>query len=68
VIGVRGKVRDRGKMRNPKMPTGAVEVVALEAVVFNEALPPIFPIEDEIDTSASSTATSICVVRVSRRT
>jgi aspartyl-tRNA synthetase len=51
VLGVRGKVRDRGAMRNPKMPTGAVEVVGLEAVVFNKAETPVFPIEDEIDTS-----------------
>lgn len=51
VLAVRGRVRDRGKMRNPKMPTGAVEVVALEAEVLNKAETPIFPIEDEIDTS-----------------
>jgi len=51
VLGVRGKVRDRGAMRNPKMPTGAVEIVALEAVVFNKAETPVFPIEDDIDTN-----------------
>ena len=51
VLGIRGKVRDRGKMRNPKMPTGAIEVVALEATIFNKAETPIFPIEDDIDTS-----------------
>ncbi|MCS6799642.1 MAG: aspartate--tRNA ligase [Myxococcota bacterium] len=50
VIGVRGRVRDRGAMRNPRLPTGAVEVVALEATVFNEARPAPFPIEDGIDT------------------
>ncbi|MBN8609042.1 MAG: aspartate--tRNA ligase [Deltaproteobacteria bacterium] len=51
VLGVRGKVRDRGAMRNPKMPTGTVEIVALEAVVFNKAETPVFPIEDDIDTN-----------------
>ncbi len=51
VLGVRGKVRDRGAMRNPKMDTGAVEIVALEATVFNKAETPVFPIEDDIDTN-----------------
>jgi aspartyl-tRNA synthetase len=30
VLGIRGRVRDRGDMRNDRMPTGAIEVVALE--------------------------------------
>ena len=51
VLGVRGKVRDRGTMRNAKIPTGAVEIVATEAFVFNKAETPVFPIEDDIDTS-----------------
>jgi aspartyl-tRNA synthetase len=51
VLGVRGKVRDRGKMRNPKMATGAIEVLVHEATIFNKAETPVFPIEDEIDTS-----------------
>ena len=50
VLGVRGKVRDRGAMRNPRLPTGAVEVVALEATVFNRAETPPFEISDDIDT------------------
>jgi aspartyl-tRNA synthetase len=50
VIGVRGKVRDRGQMRNSRIPTGDVEVVALEAVVFNKSETPPFAIEDDIDT------------------
>jgi len=51
VLGIRGKVRDRGKMRNPKMATGAIEVLVHEATIFNKAETPVFPIEDEIDTS-----------------
>jgi len=51
VLGIRGRVRDRGKMRNPRMATGAVEVVALEATVFNRAKTPPFEIEDGIDTN-----------------
>jgi aspartyl-tRNA synthetase len=50
VLGVRGKVRDRGAMRNPRLPTGAVEVVALEATIFNKAETPPFEIADDIDT------------------
>ena len=51
VLAIRGKVRDRGGMRNPKMATGAVEVVAVEAEVLNKAETPVFPIEDDIDTN-----------------
>jgi aspartyl-tRNA synthetase len=51
VLAVRGTVTDRGAMRNPKMPTGAIEVVASEAFVFNKAETPVFPIEDDIDTN-----------------
>ncbi|MCA9602225.1 MAG: aspartate--tRNA ligase, partial [Myxococcales bacterium] len=51
VVGLRGTVRDRGAMRNPKMATGAVEVVAHEAVVFNRAETPPFEIADDIDTN-----------------
>lgn len=50
VLGVHGDVRDRGKTRNPRMATGAIEVVAKEAAVFNRAEPPPFAIEDDIDT------------------
>ncbi len=56
VIGVRGKVRDRGaksdgtSLRNDTMPTGAIEVIVEEAHVFNSAKTPPFPIEDELDT------------------
>jgi len=51
VLGVRGRVRDRGGQRNPRMPTGAIEVVVLEAAVFNRSKTPPFEIEDEIDTN-----------------
>ena len=51
VLGIRGKVRSRGGNVNDKIPTGAIEVVALEATVFNKAETPVFPIEDDIDTS-----------------
>jgi len=50
VLGVRGTVRDRGAMRNPRLPTGAVEVVAAQATVFNQAETPPFEIEEKIDT------------------
>jgi len=56
-LGVRGKVRDRGEkddgssLHNPNLDTGAVEVVAIEMVVFNEAQTPPFQIEDDIDTN-----------------
>ncbi|MFM7199479.1 MAG: aspartate--tRNA ligase [Myxococcota bacterium] len=50
VIGIRGRVRDRGTMRNPRLATGAVEVAVLEAVVFNKALTPPFQIEDSVRT------------------
>ena len=51
VMGVRGKVRDRGSMRNPRLATGAIEVVAQEATVFNRAETPPFEIADDIDTN-----------------
>ena len=51
VLGVRGKVRDREEMRNAKIPTGDVEVVGLEATVFNRSETPPFEIETEIETN-----------------
>ncbi len=50
VIGIKGKVRDRGAMRNPKLETGAIEVIVQDAVVFNRADTPPFEIADSIDT------------------
>ncbi|MEM9187719.1 MAG: aspartate--tRNA ligase [Myxococcota bacterium] len=51
VLGIRGKVRDRGTQRNDRLPTGAVEVVVAEATVFNESETPPFEIDDGIDTN-----------------
>jgi len=56
VLGVRGKVRDRGtkddgtSLHNPRLATGAIEVIALEATIFNKAETPPFEIEDQITT------------------
>jgi len=50
VLGIAGKVRSRGDMKNPRLPTGDIEVVAHEATVFNKSDTPPFPIEDQIDT------------------
>jgi aspartyl-tRNA synthetase len=61
VIGVRGKVRSRGEQfskkegkmvsaANPNLATGEVEIVAIEATIFNKAETPPFPIEARADT------------------
>ncbi len=61
VIGVRGVVRSRGEQfskkenkmvsaANPNLPTGEIEVSALEATIFNKAETPPFAIEDQSDT------------------
>jgi aspartyl-tRNA synthetase len=50
VVGIRGKVRSRGANKNPKIPTGEIEVLVLEAVIFNKAETPPFEVTDEIDT------------------
>ncbi len=51
VLGVRGTVRSRGGNVNPNLPTGAIEVVGIEATVFNRALTPPFEIADNITTN-----------------
>jgi aspartyl-tRNA synthetase len=51
VLGVRGKVRSRGGNKNPNLPTGEIEVVGIEATVFNRAQTPPFEIADNITTN-----------------
>ncbi len=50
VIGIRGVVVSRGGNVNPKIPSGEVEVIVLEATVFNKAETPAFEIADGIET------------------
>ncbi len=61
VIGIRGRVRSRGEQfskkegkmvsaANPHLATGEIEVVAIEATIFNRAETPPFPIEARADT------------------
>ncbi len=61
VIGVRGRVRDRGQQfsqkkgemvsaANPNLPTGTIEVEVLEATVFNKSETPPFELEDDSNT------------------
>jgi aspartyl-tRNA synthetase len=50
VLGIHGKVRSRGEMKNPRLSTGEIEVVAIEATVFNKSDTPPFEIEDNIET------------------
>jgi len=50
-IGVRGKVVSRGANLNPKLPTGEIEVHAIQGTIFNRSETPPFLIEDKIDTA-----------------
>ncbi len=50
VIGVRGIVKSRGGNKNPKLPTGDIEVHVVELTVFNKSETPPFEIADSIDT------------------
>jgi aspartyl-tRNA synthetase len=61
VIGIRGTVRSRGEQfskkegrmvsaANPKLATGEIEVLVVEATLFNRAETPPFEISDDIDT------------------
>ncbi len=52
VLGVRGKVDARPEgMVNPKLVTGAIEVLVTELKIFNAAKTPPFLIEDTVDVS-----------------
>jgi aspartyl-tRNA synthetase len=52
VLAVVGEVAKRSEDTiNPNLPTGQVEVEVQEIRVLNEAKTPVFPIEDDIDTS-----------------
>ncbi|MFO0678166.1 MAG: aspartate--tRNA ligase [Polyangiaceae bacterium] len=50
VVGVRGVVVGRGANKNPKLPTGEIEVHVVELTVFNKSDTPPFEIADQIDT------------------
>ncbi|MEO8798801.1 MAG: aspartate--tRNA ligase [Polyangiaceae bacterium] len=51
VIGIRGTVVSRGANKNPRLPTGEVEIHVAELTVFNKADTPPFEVQDQIDTS-----------------
>lgn len=51
VIGVRGVVVSRGANVNPKLPTGEIEVHAIELTVFNKSETPPFEITAESETA-----------------
>ncbi len=54
VIGIRGKVARRpDDMLNPKLSTGAVEIMVDELKIFSTAVTPVFQIEDRVETSES---------------
>ena len=49
VVGVVGNVVGRGGNVNPKMDTGAVEVMVEHATIFNAAQTPPFPVNDRVE-------------------
>ena len=52
VLGVKGKVSGRpDDMVNPKMATGAIEILVEELRIFSKAKTPPFQIEDRVDAS-----------------
>src|SRR5204862_7742563 len=51
VIGIRGTVNGRGANKNPKLPTGEIEVHACELGIFNRADTPPFEITDVTNTA-----------------
>ena len=50
VLGIRGVVLSRGANVNPKLATGEIEVLVVEATVFNKSETPPFEIVDKLDT------------------
>lgn len=48
VLQVRGKVTERSN-KNPKMPTGDIEIIVTQMAVLNESQTPPFTIEEETD-------------------
>ncbi len=50
VVGIRGVVVSRGTNKNPKLPTGEIEVRGVELSVFNKSETPPFEIAESIDT------------------
>jgi aspartyl-tRNA synthetase len=48
VLQVKGKVAERSS-KNPKMPTGDIEIIVSEIVVLNQAQTPPFTIEENTD-------------------
>ena len=48
VLQVKGRVTERSN-KNPKMPTGDIEIIATEIKILNEAQTPPFTIEEETD-------------------
>ncbi len=50
VLKVHGKVRNRPEGTvNPKMPTGAIEILVSDLVILNRADPPPFPLEGDVE-------------------
>ncbi len=55
VIGVKGRVKNRLEgMTNPKLKTGAIEILVTELKIFNEAKTPPFMIEEDVDVSENN--------------
>src|SRR5438270_37346 len=50
VVRIEGEVRERAEStKNPKMPTGEIEIVATSIELLSRAETPPFPIDDEVD-------------------
>ena len=54
VLGIKGRVIHRpADMVNEKMKTGRIEVMAADLRILNEAMTPLFPIEETVDVNES---------------